>query len=159
MIGSTGVRRSLPHRYPMLLVDSVREVVPGKRLVAIKAVTLNEPWYSRLPHDTADEDLAYPPVLLLESWGQAAGLLAGAENPGPGSQEGSVMLFGGASRVEYRRPVLPGEVLEHHIRLGRRFEDAVTVEGETRSGAETVLTVGQGLMAFRPASALRPDTN
>ena len=51
MITAADIRRVLPHRYPMLLVDAVTEFEPGVRLTARKAVTVNEPWYAGLPTD------------------------------------------------------------------------------------------------------------
>ncbi len=60
MIDARGIRDLLPHRYPMLLVDRVIELVPGERIVAIKAVSCNEPWYSRRTGELGDEHMAYP---------------------------------------------------------------------------------------------------
>ncbi|UED88449.1 beta-hydroxyacyl-ACP dehydratase [Streptomyces profundus] len=143
----------------MLLVDRILELVPGEHIVAVKAVSLNEPWYAHISDAPEGRDLGYPPALLLESWGQAAGLLAGAGPTGGMAGEDSVMLFGGASAVEYARPVWPGELVTHHVRLGRVFDEALMVEGEARCGDEVVMTVGQGLMAFRPAAVLRPTSD
>lgn len=156
MTGQRAIRARLPHRFPMLLVDRLTEVVPGERLVALKAVTCNEPWYEGFGPDSAEEDFAYPSSLLVESWCQAAGVLATWEDPNPDVLEGQVMLFGGMTGVTFHRPVLPGEVLEHRVRLDRRVEDTVLFEGESLSGGEPVMTVDRIIMAFRPASALRP---
>ncbi|MEE1784244.1 beta-hydroxyacyl-ACP dehydratase [Streptomyces sp. SP17BM10] len=142
----------------MLLVDRVVDVVPGERLTALKAVTCNEPWYEELGADTPAEDFAYPPSLLVESWCQSAGVLATWDDPNPDVLSGQVMLFGGMTGVEFHRPVLPGEVLEHVVRLDRRVDDTVLFEGGTRSAGEPVMTVGRIVMAFRPAEALRPAT-
>ncbi|MGV4987393.1 3-hydroxyacyl-ACP dehydratase FabZ family protein [Streptomyces sp. NRAIS4] len=157
MTGQREIRARLPHRFPMLLVDRLVDVVPGERLVALKAVTCNEPWYEKLGPETPDEDFAYPPALLVESWCQAAGVLATWDAPNPDVLSGQVMLFGGMTGVAFHRPVLPGEVLEHRVRLERRVDDTVLFEGECRSAGEPVMTVERIVMAFRPASALRPD--
>ncbi|MEU9031015.1 beta-hydroxyacyl-ACP dehydratase [Streptomyces sp. NPDC048383] len=158
MIGQRDIRARLPHRFPMLLVDRVVDIVPGERLIALKAVTCNEPWYERLDADTPEEDFAYPATLLVESWCQSAGVLATWDDPNPDVLDGRVMLFGGMTGVEFHRPVLPGEVLEHRVRLDRKVDDTLLFDGETRSAGETVMTVDRIVMAFRPAAALRPAT-
>ncbi|OLF09201.1 beta-hydroxyacyl-ACP dehydratase [Actinophytocola xinjiangensis] len=155
MISPAGVRAALPHRYPMLLVDRVTEIVPGERLTAYKAVTLNEPWYQRLGPVVDDAELAYPPVLLIESWGQAAGLLAQYDHPEPEALRTNVMVVGGISGAVFHRPVLPGELLEHDVRLVRALTDTMIFEGECRSGGEVVFEVERVTMAYRPAGMLR----
>jgi 3-hydroxyacyl-[acyl-carrier-protein] dehydratase len=140
----------LPHRYPMLLVDRVTELVPGERIRTIKAVTLNEPWYAALSPAAAHD---YPQSLLVESWGQSAGLLASAVTEAP---TGQVMLFGSVADAEFHLPVLPGDVIEHRVRVSRALTDSVIFEGSSHRGDETVMTVTRMVMAFRPADQLRP---
>ncbi|MFJ7205953.1 3-hydroxyacyl-ACP dehydratase FabZ family protein [Streptomyces sp. NPDC098789] len=140
----------LPHRYPMLLVDRVLELVPGEYVRAVKAVTHNEPWYRGISPDTP---LDYPPALLIESWGQAAGLLASAIADAP---VGQVMLFGSVADARFHRPVRPGELIEHRVRITRSLTDSVIFEGSSHSGDDTVMTVTRMVMAFRPADQLRP---
>ncbi|MEV4434149.1 3-hydroxyacyl-ACP dehydratase FabZ family protein [Streptomyces sp. NPDC049555] len=141
----------LPHRYPMLLVDRVLDMVPGSSIRAVKAVTLNEPWYDRLP---AGAPLDYPRSLLVESWGQSAGLLASAMADTP---QGQVMLFGSVADAVFHLPVHPGDVLEHRVRISRALADSVVFEGTSHRGEETVMTVSSMVMAFRPATLLRPE--
>jgi 3-hydroxyacyl-[acyl-carrier-protein] dehydratase len=154
-----GLRDRLPHRYPMLLVDRVTHCVPGERLTALKAVSCNEPWYAGLPAGTPAEGFAYPRTLLVESWCQAAGALATWDEPNPDVLTGRVMLFGGLSGVEYLRDVHPGEVVEHRVRVSRNLGDTVLFDGTSQVGDETVMTVDRVVMAFRPASELRPGTD
>ncbi|MEU4213034.1 beta-hydroxyacyl-ACP dehydratase [Streptomyces sp. NPDC026206] len=142
----------LPHRYPMLLVDRVLELVPGESIRAIKAVTYNEPWYAGL---SPDADTAYPASLLIESWGQAAGLLAAAAAP---DAAGQVMLFGSVADAEFPLPVHPGDVIEHRVRISHTLTDSVIFEGVSRRGPDTVLSVARMVMAFRPADRLRTPT-
>ncbi|MGC9376725.1 3-hydroxyacyl-ACP dehydratase FabZ family protein [Streptomyces sp. MH13] len=144
------VAGSLPHRYPMLLVDRVVDVVPGERIRAVKAITVNEPWYAGT---APDADLAYPPSLLVESWGQTAGLLTVAGGGAPADQ---IMLFGSVADAVFHHPVLPGDVVEHRVVVTRTFTDSVVFEGSSHCGDRTVMTVGQMVMAFRPAGLLRP---
>lgn len=158
MITAAEIRKVLPHRYPMLLVDAVTDLVPGERLTARKAVTANEPWYAGLPDDLRAEQLAYPEVLLVESWCQSAGVLATWDSPNPDVLTGQVMLFVGITDIEFHRPVLPGEVVEHRVRLQRAMADTLMVEGESVVGDELVLSVARVVMALRPAEVLRPAT-
>jgi 3-hydroxyacyl-[acyl-carrier-protein] dehydratase len=153
MIGVDEIKQILPHRYPMLLVDRVTEIAPGERLTALKAVTVNEPWYAG--GDTGD---AYPMVLVVESWCQAAGVLASWETRQPDVLSGQVMLFGSIADLRFHGPVLPGDVLEHRVRLVRSLTDAAVVEGESLVGDRTVLEVGRVVMALRPASVVLPGT-
>ena len=154
-LGVADIKRLLPHRYPMLLVDRVTDLVPDVGLTAYKAVTVNEPWYRERAEDG---DPAYPPVLLIESWCQAAGVLAACARPNPDVLRGQVMLFGGMSDVEFLAPVLPGTLLEHRVRLLRDLGDTVLFEGESLVGGEPVLRVGRVVMAMRPATELSPES-
>ncbi|GLW48124.1 3-hydroxyacyl-[acyl-carrier-protein] dehydratase FabZ [Streptomyces sp. NBRC 14336] len=140
----------LPHRYPMLLVDRVTELVPGRSIRTLKAVTVNEPWYAAAPAGAA-----YPQALIVESWGQSAGLLA---LDGQAAPEGQVMLFGSVADAEFHHPVLPGDLLEHRVRVQRALTDSVVFEGSSHRGDDTVMTVSRMVMAFRPPGALRPAT-
>ncbi|MEV5241995.1 hypothetical protein AB0K89_23250 [Streptomyces cinnamoneus] len=139
----------LPHRYPMLLVDRVTALEPGVRISTVKTVTHNEPWYASL---APGQDPSYPASLLVESWGQSAGLLASAAAP---DTRGQVMLFGSVSHAVFHRPVRPGDVLEHHVTVSRSLGDSVIFEGESRRGADPVMSVERMVMAFRPAGHLR----
>jgi 3-hydroxyacyl-[acyl-carrier-protein] dehydratase len=149
------IKRTLPHRYPMLLVDRVTELTPGRGLTALKAVTANEPWYAALGEGAA-VDHAYPEVLVVESWCQAAGLLAACEERNPDVGTGRVMLFAGIADIRFHRRVGPGDVLEHRVRLVRLLSDAAVVEGESLVGGSPVLEVGRVVMALRPADLVRP---
>ncbi|MFI6096981.1 3-hydroxyacyl-ACP dehydratase FabZ family protein [Lentzea sp. NPDC051213] len=151
MIDVTDIRTLLPHRYPMLLVDRVTELVAGSRITAIKAVTCNEPWYARL---TNDDDHGYPEMLLVESWMQAAGLLI-LLAPGRSTTPGEVMLAGRLSGVEFHRQVLPGDVLRHDVRMVKDLAHTVMVEGECTVDGAPVLTVSRALLAFRPEGAVQ----
>ncbi len=151
---AVGVRRALPHRYPMLLVDRVVELVPGDHLIALKAVTWNEPWFRHAAEEADASSCAYPQSLLVESWGQAAGLLAVHDTAG--ASEGQVMLAGAMSGVEFLRQVYPGDLLEHRVRLFRALTDTVLFEGETTVDGEVAVTFSRMVMAFRPQEQVRP---
>ncbi len=156
-IGPAEIRQLLPHRYPMLLVDDVIDIVPGERLVARKAVSVNEPWYARTDETAPAADFAYPKTLLLESWCQAAGVLATIKRPNPDVTAGKVMLFGAITDVEFHNDVFPGEVVEHHVAIFRAVSDTVIVTGASNVAGRAVLTVSRVVMAFRDAAMVRPS--
>lgn len=150
-LDAAAIKRLLPHRHPMLLIDRVTEIRPGESLVALKSVTVSEPWYANLPDDA---DHAYPPVLLAESWCQAAGVLACLDQPNPDVLTGRVTLFGSIRDLQFRSSVYPGDALRHTVRLVRMLSDAAAMEGETHRDGELVLSVGLIVIALRPAAQL-----
>lgn len=153
MIGPAQIRELLPYRYPMLLLDRVDELEPGARLRGRKAVTANEPWYRSL--EPAGEH-AYPAVLLVESWAQAAGMLAVCSQLAADAPPDAVMLLGSVSGAAFHGPVLPGDTVEHEVRLTRALSDTMMFDGESRVDGRVVLEIGRAVMALRPAAALAP---
>ncbi|HET8680773.1 MAG TPA: beta-hydroxyacyl-ACP dehydratase [Micromonosporaceae bacterium] len=163
-LGFDEIKRVLPHRYPMLLVDRVVEVEPGVRLTARKAVSGNEPWYRDLADDTPATGYAYPPTLLVESWCQAAGLLAASDPAGPpdpasdpaglDAPAGRVLLIGAMTGIRFTAEVFPGDLVEHRVRLVRSVGDTAIFEGESLVDGRTVLEVERVVVAMRPAAEL-----
>ena len=130
----------LPHRYPMLLVDRVIEVEAGRRLAALKNVTINEEFFrGHFPGSPI-----MPGVLILEALAQAAGLLASATIEGRGQVFPYLV---GVDEVKFRRPVVPGDQLRLDVTLvqsrGRywRFQAAASVLGERATEAELLLAL------------------
>jgi 3-hydroxyacyl-[acyl-carrier-protein] dehydratase len=108
------ILRRLPHRYPILLVDRVVELVKGERIRAIKNVSINEPFFvGHFPHRPV-----MPGVLILEALAQAATLLA-IESVGITLDEKSVVYFAGIDGARFKRPVEPGDQLVLEVTLGR----------------------------------------
>jgi 3-hydroxyacyl-[acyl-carrier-protein] dehydratase len=98
----------LPHRYPMLLLDRVVEMVRTKRIVAIKNVTINEPFFSgHFP-----EYPIMPGVLIVEAMAQAGAALLFTEVP---DRESKLLVFTGIERARFRRPVTPGDQLRIEV--------------------------------------------
>jgi 3-hydroxyacyl-[acyl-carrier-protein] dehydratase len=151
--GLRDIRARLPHRYPILLVDRVVEVVPGERISTLKAVTVNEPWYRELPEDTADAGFAYPTALLIESWCQSAALLAGWDLSAADTA-GRVALFGGMTDLAVTGSVWPGDVVRHEVVLTRSLGDTWLFAGSATVDGAPRLTVGSVLTALRPAAVL-----
>ena len=103
----------LPHRHPFLLVDRVIELEPMKRLVALKSVTINEPFFAgHFPGHPV-----MPGVLVLEALAQAAALLA--KKSVPAQTDDRVTYLMAIDNARFRRPVLPGDRLELRVEVVR----------------------------------------
>lgn len=119
----------LPHRYPILLVDRVLELTPGKRVVAIKNVTRNEPFFDG--HFPGNPIM--PGVLVIEAMAQTAGLLLLHEVE---DRDRRILFFSGIEKARFRRPVVPGDRLRMEVESLRlrtvhsRFRGRATVDGE-----------------------------
>ncbi|SFN22308.1 3-hydroxyacyl-[acyl-carrier-protein] dehydratase [Formivibrio citricus] len=96
----------LPHRYPFLLIDGVKEMEVGKRIVGYKNVTINEPFFQgHFPKYPV-----MPGVLILEALAQAAGLLT-FKSVGAPPSENTMLFYAGIDNARFRRQVMPGDVL------------------------------------------------
>ena len=104
------IQEVLPHRYPFLLVDRVLELEPGKRIVAIKNVTINEEFF--LGHFPGHP--VVPGVLLLEALAQAGGVLLLHDMP---DRHQKLLYFTGIERARFRRPVVPGDQVRLEIEI------------------------------------------
>ena len=137
-IGPLDVRRvmaALPHRYPMLLVDRVEELIPRKRIVCIKAVTINEPFFQG--HFPTRPIM--PGVLLVEAMAQAAGVLA-VESLGLAGS-GKLVYFMAIEGAKFRKPVEPGVLLRIEVELVQdrgkicKFAGRASVDGQLAAEA------------------------
>ncbi|HEV3456652.1 MAG TPA: 3-hydroxyacyl-ACP dehydratase FabZ [Thermoanaerobaculia bacterium] len=107
-LGIDWILSMLPHRYPMLLVDRVIEYEPRKRLVAIKNVTINEPFFAgHFPGKPV-----MPGVLVIEAMAQAGALMLLQEVE---DRKGKLLYLTGISDAKFRRPVVPGDQLRFEI--------------------------------------------
>ncbi len=121
-----GIIQILPHRYPVLLVDRVLEVEPGRSLVAIKNVSANEPYFQG--HWPSRPIM--PGVLIIESMAQAAGILIAASV----RLDGRVAMLASVDDVKLRRPVVPGDQLRLEIQAQRIKQTSACVTGVARVG-------------------------
>jgi 3-hydroxyacyl-[acyl-carrier-protein] dehydratase len=122
MIDINEIRKLLPHSYPFLLVDRIVDIEPSKRIVGIKNVTFNEPFFTgHFP-----ERPIMPGVLILEAMAQAGGVLAFKSFPG---MEGSV-FFTGIDSARFRKPVIPGDQLKLIVEVVRHRREIWVFDGK-----------------------------
>ncbi len=136
------ILKRLPHRYPFLLVDRVLELEKGKRIKALKNVTMNEPYFvGHFPHRPV-----MPGVMILEALAQAAAILA-FDNMGVFPDDKTVFYFAGIDRARFKRPVEPGDQLMLNVTLDRikssivKFTARATVDGAVAAEAELLCTM------------------
>ena len=136
------IMKFLPHRYPMLLIDRVLELVPGERIVALKNVTINEPFFpGHYPHHPV-----MPGVLVIEAMAQAAGILSFRSMEEKPAGE-TVYYFVGIDGARFKRPVTPGDQLRFEVQVltGKRgiykYSAQAYVEGKLAAEAELMCTM------------------
>ena len=136
------ILKQRPHRYPILLVDRVLELEKGKRIKALKNVSINEPFFSgHFPHRPV-----MPGVLMLEALAQAAALLA-FDMLGVTPDDKTVYYFAGIDRARFKRPVEPGDQLLLLVELDRmksgifKFKARAMVADELAVEAELICTM------------------
>ena len=121
------IQRILPHRYPFLLIDRVIDVTRKQRIVALKNVTANEPFF--MGHFPGFPIM--PGVLIVEAIAQAGGALLLTEVP---DREGKLMMFTGIERARFRRPVVPGDQLRIEVEVLAWRMNAVRMQGKAYVG-------------------------
>lgn len=120
----------LPHRYPFLLVDRVLEVETQKRIVGIKNVTFNEPFFQG--HFPGRPIM--PGVLILEAMAQTGGILAFLSLPE--EDRGREVIFAGIDRVRFRRPVVPGDQIRMELEVVKQRKLVWGFSGKTFVGED-----------------------
>lgn len=150
------VLEHLPHRYPFLLVDRVLELEKGRRITAIKNVTINEPFFvGHFPHLPV-----MPGVLIIEALAQAAGILS-FQTMERVSNDRSVYYFVGIDGARFKRPVSPGDQLRLEIEILRtsrsiwKYAGKATVDGQLAAEAELMCTLRE-IEPAQPGSG-QPD--
>lgn len=117
------IQKILPHRYPFLLIDRVIELERKQRVVALKNVTVNEPFFNG--HFPGFPIM--PGVLIVEALAQAGGALLLTEIP---DRESKLMVFTSIERAKFRRPVTPGDQLRLEVKVLNWRTSAVKMEGK-----------------------------
>jgi beta-hydroxyacyl-ACP dehydratase FabZ len=144
-LGYQDIVKILPHRYPFLFVDRIIELEPNKRVVGIKNVTINEPFFQG--HFPGNPIM--PGVLIVEAMAQVGGVLARLSVPGPNEDQAQQTLyFMSIDKVKFRKPVLPGDQIVFHLealRTGSRvwkMGGKAFVKDDLVAEAELVATIG-----------------
>ena len=123
LLDITQIQAILPHRYPFLLVDRIIEYEPGRRVVGIKNVTLNEPFFEgHFPGAPV-----MPGVLIVESMAQTAGVMMLANLP---DRDQKLVFFTGIDGAKFRRPVVPGDQLRLELTVLRLRPRYIKLRGE-----------------------------
>jgi 3-hydroxyacyl-[acyl-carrier-protein] dehydratase len=134
------IQKILPHRYPFLLVDYIEELEPGKRVVGIKNVTINEPFFpGHFPGAPV-----MPGVLIVEAMAQVGAVMVMRDLP---DREKKLVYFMGIDQARFRQPVVPGnqlrmvlEVLKMKARVGKLRGEAF-VNGKLVAEAEILSSI------------------
>jgi len=151
MIEAKEIMSILPHAYPFLLVDRILEIEPGKRIVGIKNVTYNEPYF---PGHFPGQPIM-PGVLIVEAMAQTAGVLAFKSMPDEGQKntddhQKRAVYFLGIDNVRFRKPVVPGDQLRLELNVTRQrqsiwgFKGKALVDGKLVAEAELLAMMGEG---------------
>jgi 3-hydroxyacyl-[acyl-carrier-protein] dehydratase len=135
----------LPHRHPFLLVDAITELELGERIVGIKNVTINEPFFEG--HFPGNPIM--PGVLVIEAMAQVGGILARLSVPESMEARGDkAIYFGALDKVKFRRPIIPGDQIVFELtalRKGTRIwkmKGKAMVNNELAAEAELVAAIG-----------------
>lgn len=149
------IRALLPHRYPFLLVDRVISLELGKKIVAIKNVTVNEPFFNgHFPTEPV-----MPGVLIIEALAQAAALLAFESDQKAGTGEERIVYLAGIDDARFKKPVVPGDQVHLHVEIERivrnigKFKCQAIVDGKLAAEA----TLIAALQLRSPSAASKPE--
>ncbi len=138
------IKRMIPHRYPFLLVDKVRDVVPHKSAVGIKNVTANEPFFpGHFPTNPV-----MPGVLIVEAMAQAAGVLVVATLDA--IDKNMMVYFMSIEETKFRKPVVPGDQLELHVEVLRGRGRVWKFRGEAKVDGVLVAEASYTAMMLPP---------
>jgi len=143
MIEIKEIMSILPHAYPFLLVDRIVEIEPGKRIVGIKNVTYNEPFF---PGHFPGRPIM-PGVLIIEAMAQAAGVLAFKSIPKENQEK--PIFFLGMDHIRFRKPVQPGDQLRLEMAITRQrhsiwaFKGKAFVDGKVVAEGDLLAMLGE----------------
>jgi len=140
VLDSRAIQELLPHRYPFLLVDRIIELVPRERVVGIKQVSINEPFFQGHFPGAA----VMPGVLVVEALAQVGAVLALREIE---DRDSKLVLFTGIREARFRRPVVPADTLRLEVtalRIGsrvQRMRGEAKVEGQLVADADIMSVI------------------
>jgi 3-hydroxyacyl-[acyl-carrier-protein] dehydratase len=134
------ILQTLPHRYPMLLIDRVINVRTDYSGIGIKNVTFNEPCF---PGHFPDRPV-YPGVMMIEAMAQTAGVIGIRSNPG--TEKPRAVYFLTVDKCKFRKPVIPGDTVEYHLRLIGRRKAMWWFHGDAKVNGQVVAEADVGAM-------------
>ena len=144
MLTINEILKILPHRYPMLLIDRILEIEPGKRIVGLKNVTANEQFFQgHFPGAPV-----MPGVLIVEAMAQCGAVLCLRDIE---DRDRKLFLFGGVDKARFRRPVLPGDQLILECELLQKRSNTVRLRGTAKVDGNVVAEAELlSVMTLRP---------
>lgn len=117
------IMKLLPHRYPFIMIDRILELTPGDKVIALKNVTINEPFFQgHFP-----ENPIMPGVLIIEAMGQAGAVLAAKSLES--EPHGLLIYFMGMDKVKFRKPVTPGDQLIFEMKFLKQRRNVFRMSG------------------------------
>ncbi len=140
------ILKMLPHRYPFLLVDRLKDVVPGESGIGIKNMTMNEAFFQGHFPDNP----IMPGVLQIEAMAQTAGIIVLTAFPEE-ERSGNSVYFMTVDEVKFRKPVLPGDVLEFHVKKEQAVRNVFKFRGEAYVDGKLVSQAIFSAMVFKKA--------
>lgn len=142
LLNTTQIMEIIPHRQPFLLLDTVEELEPGKRALARKCVSYNEPYFAgHFPKEPV-----MPGVLIVEAMAQA-GAVAVLSMP---EMKGKTAYFAGIQSAKFKRKVTPGDVLDLDVEIVKMKgpigigKGSAFVDGKLAASAEIMFAIGNG---------------
>jgi len=117
------IMKLLPHRYPFIMIDRILELTPGEKIIALKNVTINEPFFQG--HFPANPIM--PGVLIIEAMGQAGAVLAAKSLER--EPNGVLIYFMGMDKVKFRKPVTPGDQLIFEMKFLKQRRNVFRMSG------------------------------
>jgi len=133
----------LPHRYPFIMIDRILELIPGEKVIALKNVTINEPFFQG--HFPGNPIM--PGVLIIEAMGQAGAVLAAKSLEK--ELYGAVIYFMGMDKVKFRKPVVPGDQVVFELTFLKqrakvfKMAGIARVDGNVVAEAELMASFGE----------------
>lgn len=135
------ILKLLPHRYPFVMVDRIKEIEPGMKIIGLKNVTMNEPFFQgHFPGQPV-----MPGVMILEGMAQAGGVLGFYSYPEMIGKK--LLYFAGINNARFRKPVVPGDQLIFELNLLKMKRGVMVMDGKA-SVDDQIVTEAQLMASF-----------